>query len=177
MNTQPILYAEDEQDDVFFMRRAFQAAGVANELVTVPDGQLAIEYLSVLGTADPLLMPCLVLLDLNLPSKSGLEVLKWIRSRLMFCTLPVLVMSSSDQDSDIQRAYAAGVNGYLVKPGNPQKLQSMVKALKDYWLTYNWGMEHSCVATRTDRAVPGWSRGDKSLLCFQGKSPAVMAGL
>ena len=141
MNDQPILYAEDEENDILFMERAFHFAGVANPLVTVPNGQLAVEYLSSLRDQDPALFPCLVLLDLNLPLKSGLEVLKWIRAHALFCTLPVLVISSSDQDSDIQRAYLQGVNGYLVKPSNPKELQSMVKALKDYWLTYNHGTE------------------------------------
>jgi DNA-binding response OmpR family regulator len=119
------------------MERAFHFAGVANPLVTVPNGQLAVEYLASLHEQDPALIPCLVLLDLNLPLKSGLEVLKWIRAHPLFCTLPVLVISSSDQDSDIHRAYVHGVNGYLVKPSNPKELQAMVKALKDYWLTYN----------------------------------------
>ena len=147
MNAQPILYAEDEEYDVLFMKRAFQLAGVTNQLVTVSDGQLAIDYLSALQGGDPALMPCLILLDLNLPFKSGLDVLKWIRSRPAFCTLPVLVMSSSEQDSDIRRAYIHGVNGYLVKPSNPRDLQSMVKALKDYWLMYNRVIEHRCVTS------------------------------
>lgn len=143
MNNQPILYAEDEENDILFMERAFKLAGVQNPLITVANGQLAIDYLSDVATREPHQLPCLTLLDLKMPLKSGLEVLKWIRSQPATCALPVIVLSSSDHDTDIHRAYIQGVNGYLVKPGNPRELETMVRALKDYWLTFNRSMNGS----------------------------------
>src|SRR5438105_4593110 len=120
MQIKPILYAEDEENDAFFMQRAFQQAGILNPLVVVADGKRAIDYLSGGGpyaNRDEHPLPCLVLLDLNIPIKSGLEVLKWIRSQPSLSTLPVVVVTSSTQDSDIHRAYIMGTNSYLVKPG------------------------------------------------------------
>ncbi len=140
MTINPILYAEDEEDDVFFVQRAFKDAGILNPLVVVPDGSLAVDYLSGTG---PYLnraehrLPCLVLLDLNLPNQSGLEILKWIRKNPAICGLPVVMLTSSAQEADIHRAYIQGANGFLVKPGTPAELLTMIKAIKDYWLIHN----------------------------------------
>ena len=136
-----ILYAEDEEDDAFILQRAFRRAAIRNPLVIMPNGKMAMEYLSGTGLyADrgrhP--VPCLVLLDLNMPGKSGLDLLKWIRAKPSTCTLVVLVITSSSQHADIHRAYLLGANGYLVKPGNQQELVTMAKAIKDYWLAHNW---------------------------------------
>src|SRR5262245_28825507 len=119
MPLQPVLYAEDEDNDVFLMRRAFERAGVENALQVVGDGTKAIQYLSGAGEfADRrrFPMPCLVLLDLNLPRRSGLEVLKWLREQPALQELPVVMLTSSLQDCDIGSAYNLGANGYLVKP-------------------------------------------------------------
>jgi len=140
MSANPILYAEDEENDVYFIRRAFEQAGIRNPLAVVGDGQRAINYLTGMGDyADrnkhPL--PCLVILDMKMPEKSGLEVLKWIRSQPAICILPVLMLTSSSHDADMHRAYVQGANGYLVKPGSPDELVAMAKAIKDYWLIQN----------------------------------------
>lgn len=132
-----ILYADDEPDDVFFMRRAFEQAGVDQPLQIVHDGEEAIAYLSGQGgyaerSRYPL--PALVLLDLNMPRSSGFDVLNWIRTTPAFADLPVLVMSSSRQESDIKCASLLGASGYLVKPGKPDELVDIVTALKDHWL-------------------------------------------
>ncbi len=137
MQLKPILYAEDEEDDAFFMQRAFQQADIPNRLIIVPDGQSAIDYLSGTGheaEGKERVLPCLVLLDLNLPIKSGLEVLKWIRTCPSVSAVPVICVTSSTQDSDIHRAYIMGANSYLVKTAKSDKLLVMVKAIKDYWL-------------------------------------------
>jgi CheY-like chemotaxis protein len=137
---QVILYAEDEETDAFFVERAFKQAGINERIMVVPSGKAAIEYLSGGGeyadrTRHPL--PCLVLLDLNMPGLSGLEVLKWIRSTPGICTLVVLMLTSSNQDADIHSAYTQGANGYLVKPGDIGAIIPMARAIKDYWLTQN----------------------------------------
>lgn len=134
----PILYAEDEPDDVFFMIRACKHAGIESLIQTVTDGHEVIRYLSGDGKyADrnryPL--PRLVLLDLHMPDLSGFDVLQWIRSTPSVAMIPVLVLTASSSESDIERASALGANGYLIKPGSPEELNKMTKALRDYWLT------------------------------------------
>jgi CheY-like chemotaxis protein len=137
-----ILYAEDEEDDAYLLERAFSRAEISNQLVVVPGGKDIINYLSGLGeyanrARYPL--PCLVLLDLNMPGTSGVEVLKWIRSTPSTTTLPVIMLTSSSQDSDVHRSYILGANGYLVKPSNLEGLVVMAKSIKDFWLAQNRG--------------------------------------
>jgi CheY-like chemotaxis protein len=136
----PILYAEDDEDDVFLMERAFKAAGVRNPLQTVPDGKSAIEFLSTAHRSrglEELPMPCLLLLDLKMPGESGFDVIQWTRSQPATSSLPIVVVTSSDQESDIHRAYLLGANGYVVKPGKPEDLLVAVRGIRDYWLVPN----------------------------------------
>jgi CheY-like chemotaxis protein len=135
-----ILYAEDEETDAFFLQRAFKQAGISQRLVIVRSGREAIDYLEGKGdfadrTQHP--FPSLVLLDLNMPGISGLEVLKWIRATPSLCALVTLVLTSSNQDTDVHRAYQQGANGYLVKPGNIDAILTMARAIKEYWLMQN----------------------------------------
>lgn len=136
----PVLYGEDLEDDAFFMKRAFDQAAVSNPLIVLPDGQEVIEYLFGGGRYRDRLqypLPALLLLDLNLPKKSGLEVLKWIRQDPAVATLPVIVLTSSLLDADIHRGYLDGANAYLVKPGALDQLVGMVKTIRDFWLSQN----------------------------------------
>lgn len=136
----PVLYAEDDENDVFLVRRAFRQAEADCPLHVVIDGQRAIDYLSGTGEyADRELhpMPGLFLLDLNMPRKSGLEVLQWIRSTPAVQALPVIVLTSSNQESDIERAYSLGANSYVVKAGRPDQLRDLMSALTTYWLHWN----------------------------------------
>ncbi len=135
----PILYAEDEEDDILLVRKAFERAGITNPIFTVIDGQQAIDYLAGKGAyADrkQYPMPGLLLLDLNLPLKSGFDILKWIRQDPRLKTM-IVICSSSGQAVDIQRAYALGANGYIRKPSDFQKLVDLARSIKDYWLTNN----------------------------------------
>lgn len=140
MINRPILYAEDDENDAVLTNYAFEKAEILNPLVVVADGKTAIEYLAGTGqysnrTKYPL--PCLVLLDLKLPRASGMEVLEWIRSQPTVCTLPVLMLTSSNQDSDIHRAYILGANGYLIKPSKTDEMLMMAKGIRDFWLILN----------------------------------------
>jgi len=140
MIDKPVLYAEDEENDAFFLRRAFTLAGVQQNLIVVKDGQETIDYCLGAGrfsNRDAFPLPCLLLLDLNIPKKSGLEVLKWVRSEPAISTLPVIVLTSSVHDADIHRAYIQGANAYLVKPSDPSELLVLVKTIKEFWLTHN----------------------------------------
>ena len=135
-----ILLVEDNDDDVFLMKRALKSAHIANPMQVVEDGQQAIDYLSGIGKfADRSLypMPALVFLDLKLPLKSGLEVLKWIREQSELENIVVLVLTSSSEPSDLKRAYSLGANSYLVKPPTADQLLDLAKAFKWYWLEFN----------------------------------------
>lgn len=132
----PLLYTEDDDNDAFLMRHALKRAGVANPLVVASDGQQAIDALSgdrCLAAAARL--PALVLLDLNLPVRTGFEVLQWIRAQPRFSELVVVVLSSSNHQKDIDAARALGANDYLVKPSNVEERLRMVRTLQEKWLT------------------------------------------
>jgi CheY-like chemotaxis protein len=144
MNSRPILYAEDDENDGYFLQRSFRQAGVTAALTIVPNGQEAIDYCSGVGRyADrseyPL--PRLLLLDLHMPKKSGMEVLSWVRRESALPTLPVIILTSSLQDTDIERAYLCGANAYLVKPSLPDDLALMAKSIKDFWLLQNRSLD------------------------------------
>ncbi len=135
-----ILLVEDDPNDVILIRRGFAKANLANPLEVVGDGEAAVAYLA---GAEPYVdrqrhpVPVLVLLDLKLPRRSGLEVLEWMRSRPDLRRLPVVVLTSSREGNDINRAYDLGVNSYLIKPVGFDALLEMVKALNLYWMILN----------------------------------------
>jgi CheY-like chemotaxis protein len=136
--TRTVLLVEDSEDDIFFMRLAWEKAGVSHPLQVVQDGQQALDYLAGAGKfmdRQEYPLPCLVLLDWKLPYLMGVEVLKWIRQQPPFKTLPVLVLTSSVQTSDIDRAYRLGANAYLEKPSDGAKLLDLVKLIKSFWLS------------------------------------------
>jgi CheY-like chemotaxis protein len=136
----PILLVEDDANDVFFFDRAVKKVGIAHPLHVTQDGQQAIDYLAGNGEfADRARYPKpgLIVLDLNLPVKHGLEVLKWIRQNRDTHTTVVIVLTSSGAELDMHEAYALGANSYLVKPADPTALATVVDAIKTYWLTFN----------------------------------------
>jgi CheY-like chemotaxis protein len=133
----PLLLAEDDENDVFFMQRAFKQAKIANPLLRVKDGEEAIAYLQGEGAfADrkEFPLPCLILLDLKMPRRNGFEVISWVRSQPVLKRLPIVVLTSSKEDPDINRAYELGASTYLVKPVKFEGLVEMMKALHMYWL-------------------------------------------
>jgi CheY-like chemotaxis protein len=137
-NKQAFLLAEDSENDVFLMQRAFQSAGVQNPLFVVRDGDEVLKFLNGEGRFDranhPL--PLVVLLDLNLPRKSGFEVLSWIRSQPTLKRLVVIILTASSRASDADRAYDLGANFYLTKPGKFEDLVTMAKCLHE-WVQLN----------------------------------------
>lgn len=106
-----ILLVEDDPDDIVLVRRSLTKSGWQQGLKVVNDGELAMEFLS---TAKPL--PSLVLLDLRLPRKSGIDVLKWLRAQPQLSSLPVVVLTHSEEGMDVERANTIGVTAYLNKP-------------------------------------------------------------
>lgn len=138
--TQVLLLVEDNEDDAILMKRAVRNSGLKAEVQLLTDGQKAIEYLDGRnGYADrqTFPFPTLVLLDLKLPKVSGFEVLAWIRSQPELRMLIVIVLTSSNQPSDITRAYELGANSYVLKPPQFQQLLELCRALDRYWLGFN----------------------------------------
>ena len=135
-----ILVVEDNSTDVMLIRRAFDKAKFANPIQVVGDGDAAVEYLSGEGgyaDREKFPLPILVLLDLKLPRRSGLEVLEWLRAQEKLKRMPVVILTSSQQDRDVNAAYDIGVNSYLVKPVEFDGLLQMLKTVNLYWLMLN----------------------------------------
>jgi CheY-like chemotaxis protein len=135
-----ILLVEDNADDIELMRHAFKRAQIVNPLNVIDDGEKAIAYLA--GEApyqDRMVfpLPSLVLLDLKLPRRSGFEVLEYLRKNELTKHTPVVVLTSSNQNADIERAYSLCANSYLVKPVSRDALLEMVKSLNYYWIKLN----------------------------------------
>lgn len=133
----PVLYVEDEEDDVFLLQRAWAQAALPNPLVVLPDGAQAIDYLLGRGRFRDRSLhprPALVLLDLNLPFKGGLEVLAEARALLSAEELPILILSSSDAQRDRAAALSRGANGYRVKPRDCRGFTELAAEISHGWL-------------------------------------------
>ena len=132
-----ILVIEDNEEDIGLIRHAFTRSGPQVPVRFVNDGDQAIAYLSGAPPFTDRLeypLPSLILLDLKLPRRSGLEVLAWTRSQSSFRKTPIIVFTSSSQARDVDRAYELGANSYLVKPNNFKDLLGMVDALRTFWM-------------------------------------------
>jgi CheY-like chemotaxis protein len=129
-----VLHVEDNPDDVMLVGLAFRKAGVDIKLEVATDGEKAIKMLSNGG---PDAAPACVLLDIKLPTISGLDVLAWIRKQPNFKRLPVIMFTSSLLPEDINQAYDLGANSYLTKPSELDALVSLAKTIEHYWLQLN----------------------------------------
>jgi CheY-like chemotaxis protein len=133
--TRPIVLIEDNPMDVDLTRRAFEHNHLANPLIVLRDGEEALEYISGIKTNPT--PPLLILLDLKLPKVHGLEVLKTFRKNSEFMATPVVILTSSAEDSDIKKAYSFGANSYIVKPVNFDKFLEVAKNIELYWVLLN----------------------------------------
>jgi two-component system response regulator len=130
-----ILLVDDSPDDVALTLRAFRTNNITNKVDVASDGEEALNYL--LRESDRRPRPVLVLLDINLPKVSGLEVLRRIRTDERTRYLPVVVLSTSSEDRDIVESYDLGANSYVRKPVVFTEFVDAVKALGVYWLLVN----------------------------------------
>jgi len=141
MSKGTILLAEDDPNDVILFQRAMGRASLnADSLKVVQDGEQAISYLSgqgIYADRDRHPLPALLLLDLKLPRKSGLEVLSWLREQPQLRYLIVVFLTSSNSPEDIRLAYEAGANSYLVKPVEFTEMVEMIRTVLLYWLELN----------------------------------------
>jgi CheY-like chemotaxis protein len=132
----PILLVEDDPNDVWLVKHAFQSAGISNPLRIVNDGQEAIDYLKGNGAysdrgAFPL--PKLVLLDLKMPRLNGFDVIGWMRRHYPWKLTPIIILSSSALPQDVNRAYELGANAYMVKPADYRALERLFRTIADFW--------------------------------------------
>ena len=152
MYERTILVVEDDANDVLLLKRAFKKVSPDTPLEIVRDGEEAVSYLSGEGEhADRgrHSRAGLVLLDLKLPKMSGLEVLEWMRGQAGLRRLPVVVLTSSGEAGDVNRAYDLGASSYMVKPVSFDDLLKMVRAIRDYWLMLS-------------QLPEAWSAGERS---------------
>ncbi len=129
-----ILLVEDNMGDVRLMQEAFGMAGVKNRVNVAKDGEEAIAFLRRTGEFASAPRPDLILLDLNLPRKDGREVLAEIKADTQFRRIPVVILTSSQAEEDILRAYNLNVNSYITKPSDHDHLMNMVRGIEEFWL-------------------------------------------
>ena len=140
MKHKVILLVEDNVNDEELTRHALDKSGIANAIVVARDGVEAIDYLFCTGRfagRDISQLPALVLLDLKLPKVDGLEVLRRVRADARFHILPMVAMTSSTEQEDLLRSYAAGVNSYVRKPVDFDQFTRAVREIGMFWLLVN----------------------------------------
>jgi two-component system response regulator len=140
MSERIILLVEDNPNDEALTLRALQKNNIMNRVVVARDGAEALDYLFAKGThanRDALEIPQIVLLDLNLPKVSGFEVLRRIRADDKTKLLPVVILTSSNEDKDLIAGYDRGANSYIVKPVDFIQFSEAVRQLGLYWLVFN----------------------------------------
>ena len=131
----PILLVEDNLMDIDLTQRAFRERHLSNPLIIARDGQEALDYFQKWQEGEPL--PLVILLDINLPKVNGLDVLRALKNNPEFKKLPVVILTSSGDDNDINTAYELGANSYIVKPVDFDKFVEIAHQIDLYWLAIN----------------------------------------
>jgi CheY-like chemotaxis protein len=134
-NLRPVLLVEDNPMDVDLTQRAFARQSFRNPLEVARDGQEALDQITHWERGEQL--PMLILLDLKLPKVDGLEVLRQVKNHSQFSSLPVIVLTSSKHEQDVQAAYRLGANSYIVKPVDYDYFMDVVAQIERYWLEIN----------------------------------------
>lgn len=129
------LLVEDNPDDIMITKRAFAKGHIKNKLYIAQNGEEAIDFFRKRGKFKDAPTPSLVLLDLKMPKLNGFEVLKEIKSDEKLRSIPIVVLTSSEREKDIEEAYKMGCNSYIVKPINFENFIKTVMEIKEYWLT------------------------------------------
>jgi CheY-like chemotaxis protein len=132
---QPILLVEDNPVDLDLTLRAFKSQKLDNPILTARDGEEALAFVEKWEKGEP--RPVVILLDLKMPKVNGLEVLKVLKSHSVLKTIPVVVLTTSSESSDIKEAYQLGANSYIVKPVDFEKFLDVAKQIDLYWRVLN----------------------------------------
>lgn len=134
ISTQPLLLVEDSPEDYETTVRALRSSGVANDIFHCVDGEDALEFLFRRGAdADAAPRPGLILLDLNLPGTDGREVLEVVKADENLKTIPVIILTTSNDKRDVEDCYRNGANSYVQKPVDFRAFLSAVQSLKEFW--------------------------------------------
>lgn len=131
-----ILLVEDEENDATLVQMAFRKNNITNPIQWVTDGVQAIAYLNgegIYADRKQYPFPEVLILDLKMPRMTGLELLSWVREHPEYRVIPTIIMTSSRQDIDIEKAYSLGANTYMIKPSSFEELAKMVKLAHEYW--------------------------------------------
>ena len=131
----PILLVEDNLDDILITKRAMAKGRISNKLYVVHDGEEALDFFKKQGKYKDAPTPTLVLLDLKMPKLDGFGVLKVVKSDENLKSIPIIVLTSSERDKDIELAYKLGANSYIMKPVNFDNFIKTIISIKYYWLT------------------------------------------
>ena len=154
-NEELVLIAEDNPDEATLIRRAIGKAGIKAPIRILTDGEQLLLYLEGRGAyadreANP--RPTLIILDLKMPRKSGFEVLEWLQAHREYSVVPTVVMSSSNMDKDVQKAYQLGANTYFIKPTTFDELVGTMKSLSEYWTKARRPHKRDAVASAVNSA-------------------------
>ena len=131
----PILLVEDRSIDVDLTKRAFARRHLLNPVEVARDGEEALAFFDRWEAGEPL--PICILLDLRMPKVSGLEVLRRLKAHAKFSTIPVVVLTTSAEDRDVEEAYKLGCNSYIVKPVEFEKFIDVASKIELYWCALN----------------------------------------
>ncbi|NOQ76921.1 MAG: response regulator [Methylococcaceae bacterium] len=126
---QSILLIEDDQVDVMTVKRGFKDLGVLNPLVTAANGEEALQYLHNPDQG----LPCVILLDINMPKMNGHELLAQLKQHSVFMNIPVIMLTSSKEQQDVDSSFEQGISGYILKPVDYQLFLTSIQVLNPYW--------------------------------------------
>ena len=130
-----ILLVEDNPGDVMLTKKAFKSARMNNEILVAEDGETGLAMLNDMVKQEGCPLPDIILMDLNLPGKSGVELLQDIKTSPHFRHIPVIVLTSSKAETDVVKTYDLHANGYVVKPVNLEKFMEVVSSLEKFWFS------------------------------------------
>lgn len=125
----PILLIEDDQVDIMTVKRSFKELGVLNVLITTHNGEEALRYLSDQEQE----LPCVILLDINMPKMNGQEFLEHLKQASDFKNIPVIMLTSSKEQQDVDSSFEQGISAYVLKPVDYQQFLSSIKVLDSFW--------------------------------------------
>lgn len=135
-NMVEIMLVEDSEPDILLTEEAFSEARVRNRLHVVRDGEEALQFLRREGDYAAAPRPDVILMDINMPRKNGLEVLEEVKADPSLRSIPVLILTTSQAEDDVQRSYSGHASGYVVKPVGFENFLQAIRAFEDFWLTF-----------------------------------------
>ncbi len=139
MTLAPILYAEDNDNDIELTIEAFKLTKLDNPLIILKNGQEVLDFVRCEGSyADKkCIKPALVLMDIKMPKITGLEALEILKKKEGFCSIPIVMLTASEMERDLIKAYQLGANGFVTKPFDFVEYKKTIEAIVNYWIQYN----------------------------------------